>query len=185
MLLTSVLSFIVPGLISSAVYHNQSKNQELSRMSRMISQTTHTWTPDKSVMEARMRFYKIAKDLNCEAVLNDIATTNSGFCYNMSQAVSIKCYNNSPYLVIEENVQEELLMPKDEIRNRIMFGCDDLRGVFININDRGQGKMQLQITVPVSQTNQTESLKSIINNLNDIINSSSRENASEVILQPS
>lgn len=169
MLLTSVLSFIVPGLISSAVYNSQRKNEELSRMSRMMPQTTHTWSPDKSVMEARMRFYKIAKALDGEARLNDIVTTERGFCYRMSQAISILCYHNSPYLVIEENVQERITMPKDEIRNRVLLGCNDLSGVYININYSGQGKMQLQVTVPVSQTNQTESLKSILNNLNGIM----------------
>lgn len=169
MLLTSVLSFIVPGLISSAVYNSQRKNEELSRMSRMIPQTTHTWSPDKSVMEARMRFYKIAKALHGEARLNDIVTTESGFCYRMSKAISVLCYHNSPYLVIEEIVQKGIAMSKDEIRNCVLLGCNDLRGVYININDREEGKTQLQVTVPVSQTNPTETLKNILNNLNGLM----------------
>lgn len=181
MLLTSVLSFIVPGLISSAVYNYQRKNEELSRMSRTIAQTTHTSTPDKSVMEARMRFYKIANALDSEAKLNDIVTTGNGFCYRMSQSISILCYHNSPYLVIEEIVQKGITMSKDEIRDRVLLGCDDLRGIYMNINNKEQGKKLLQITVPVSQANPTKTLKSILNNINGLTIPYSRENASEAI----
>ena len=159
---------MVPGLIGEAVYHHQQKKQDLNRLSQVNYNLANTWTPDSSVIEARKRFFKIVKAMNNEAMLNDIVTSEKGFSYKLSKTVSVLCYHNSPYLVIEDNLQERLAMSKDEIKDRILFGCDDHRGFYININYKVHNTMQLQISVPASQTQQTETLNAILVVLKDL-----------------
>lgn len=177
MLLTSVLSFLVPGIISTAINYNRQQQQNLQRMQQIKTMTTPNSYPEENHDDEKKKFWGTIKALYPEAKLNDITTEGNCFYYDNPNNLTIFYNVKSPYLVIHTFVESEDLFPQEEFKKRILSCFQESKGIYINIEEKEY--RIIQIAIPLSTANHTDSLKDVLFAVEEMV----RQENSPVLMQ--
>ena len=167
MLLTSLLSSIVPGIICTAINYNRLQQQNFLRMQQIKTMTKPTSNPEENHDDEKKRFWVTIKALYPEAKFNDIKTNGNCFYYDNPNKLSISYNVKSPYLVIHTSVKPEVLFHQEDFEKRVLSHCKEPKGVFINIKEKGY--RIIQIAIPLSTANHTDSLRDVLLDVEEII----------------